>query len=188
MKRGGTHPFARLHVISEPQVFSNLGTNDEQVCDLSQEYDYDFVAWLEGQAAAAQNGRRDTLDLPHIAEELRSMGASDRRALASYLRNLLLHLLKWKHQPRKRSRSWQSSVDTARNEIELLLNDSPSLAAPSYLEQVLATQYPRARRLAAKETGLALGRFPEHLPYSLEELLDPEFLPNGKSSNEGARE
>ena len=164
-----------LHLISGGRVALNVGTNEEQIIDLAHDYDHDFVAWLEEQAAAASNGRTDALDLPHIAEELRSMGASDRRALASHLRNLMLHVLKWVYQPTNRSRSWRSSINNARTEIAALLDDSPSLANRANLESVIAREYTRARRQAAGEMGIDESELPQVCPFALDQVFDEDF-------------
>jgi hypothetical protein len=55
------------------------------------------------------------------------MGRSEKRALASHLRVLLLHLLKWQEQPARRGPSWRRSIRNARQEIEEIVAESPSL-------------------------------------------------------------
>ena len=72
-------------------------------------YDTDYVAWLEEQAAHLRAGRLSALDVADIAEELEGLARSDRHELANRLETLILHLLKWDHQPSRRSRSWQST-------------------------------------------------------------------------------
>jgi hypothetical protein len=47
------------------------------------------------------------------------LGKSERRALASYLRNLVMHLLKWEFHPERRTGSWRFSIDNARAEIHV---------------------------------------------------------------------
>jgi hypothetical protein len=51
----------------------------------------------------------------------------ERRAIASQLIRLLLHLLKWQFQPHRRSDSWLDSITDARIQIELTVQESPSL-------------------------------------------------------------
>ncbi len=92
-------------------------------------YEQDFYAWTQEQAALLREGALHDLDVTHLAEEMESLGKSDRRALGSHLRNLVLHLLKWHGQPtgRDTGHSWRSSIRNARAEIAVLLEDSPSL-------------------------------------------------------------
>ena len=142
-----------------------------------QLYDTDFVQWIDQAAQLLQQGRFDELDIENLIEEVEDLGKRDRRALCSDLKIVLLHLLKWEFQPEQRSRSWQSSIREHRQRIERMFKDSPSLRA--YLEQEYLDCYAKARPLAADETGLALTTFPLDCPYTTEQMLDHEFLPDG---------
>ncbi len=62
-------------------------------------YERDFLAWTEQQAALLRAGELSAIDLEHLAEEVESMGASERREMCNRLACLLQHLLKWHHQP-----------------------------------------------------------------------------------------
>lgn len=137
-------------------------------------YDEDFFLWTQQQASLLRQGQWNTLDAANLAEEIESMGKSDRRSLTSHLANLLLHRLKWEYQPVRRGMSWRLSMRNAQREIALILDDSPSLR--QQLPDLLAKAYPAARRDAAGETGLPLATFPEDFPFSVEQLLDdPSF-------------
>jgi hypothetical protein len=138
-------------------------------------YNTDFYQWTQAQAAHLRAKEWSALDVDNLAEEIESLGASDRRALRSHLMRLSQHLLKWHYQPQRRGESWQQSIDNARLQIELILEDSPSLR--EFLPKAFAWAYPRARKEAAKETGLPLETFPETCPWSLDQLQDDEFLP-----------
>ncbi len=139
------------------------------------EYEQDLYAWLTGNAQLLRQGRLSEIDAEHIAEELEDMGKSERRAIESYLRVLILHLLKWQYQPSLRGPSWQQSVDNARDEIERRLQDSPSLRPR--LSELIAVRYGNVRKNAMRETGLPLQTFPETCPFSIAQLLDEEFWP-----------
>jgi hypothetical protein len=138
-------------------------------------YDTDFYQWTQAQAAHLRAKEWSALDVDHLAEEIESLGASDRRALRSHLMRLSQHLLKWHHQPQRRGESRQQSIDNARLQIELILQDSPSLR--EFLPKAFTWAYPRSRKEAAKETGLPLETFPETCPWSLDQLQDEDFLP-----------
>jgi hypothetical protein len=139
-------------------------------------YDEDYYAWLEANAALLRAGRLSEVDVQHIAEELEDMGKGERRAIEGYLKVLILHLLKWRFQPMRRSVSWQQSIDNARDEIQRRLDDSPSLHPR--LEELVAARYPVVRRNAMRETGLPIATFPDPCPFSAEELLDEAFWPD----------
>ena len=138
-------------------------------------YDTDFDAWAQQQAAALRAKAWDQLDIEHLAEEVEDLRKTERNALRSQLRRLTSHLLKWHYQPEKRSESWQATIRDARGLLEDDLETSPSLA--EQLDTLLAWAYPRARRQAAKETGLPLAMFPETCPWNVEQLLDEDFWP-----------
>ena len=138
----------------------------------------DYVAWLEEQAAHLRAGRLAPLDVENVAEELEGLARSDRHELANRLETLILHLLKWDHQPSRRSRSWQSTIVEQRIRIRRLLDESPSLRPG--LAEIAAKVYPDAVDRAIVETALARRRrFPEALPYALEQLF-ARHLPAGE--------
>ncbi len=139
-------------------------------------YDADFYLWTRQQAALLRQGRLQAVDATHLAEEIESMGKSDRRALGSHLRSILLHLLKWRHQPDRRGASWESSIRNGRDEVEEILADSPSLNAQ--LVDFLETEYRRARRIATSETGLPMNTFSDQCPFTVEQVLDAEYWPD----------
>jgi hypothetical protein len=68
-------------------------------------YDRDFYAWSREQTELLRAGKLAEADIEHIAEEIDSMGRTEKRELISRLSVLLLHLLKWRHQPSKRGPS-----------------------------------------------------------------------------------
>jgi len=138
-------------------------------------YEIDFNLWLGEQITALRTGSFADLDTQNVIEELEGLGISQKHAIRSQLKRLLLHLLKWQYQADKRSGSWKASIRNARQEIERLLLTSPGLK--SYLTEGLETEYQRARRLASDETALPLSNFPEEQPYPLEAILNEDWLP-----------
>lgn len=136
-------------------------------------HDQDFYAWALESAHRLRAGNLAGLDLQRIAEEIEDMGRAEKHALASHLKILILHLLKWRYQPTLRSLSWQLSITNARDEIAELLEDSPSLKVK--LPDILTRRYPAARQGAILETGLSGDAFPTACPFSVEQLLDPEY-------------
>jgi Domain of unknown function DUF29 len=135
-------------------------------------HDLDETAWLDAMAELARQGRGDALDLPNLAEYLADMARRDRREVESRLVVLMAHLLKWEHQPERRSRSWRCTVIEQRQELRRLAARGVLRA---HAEDVLADVYPEAIERAAAETGLAGKVFPETLPFTLEQLLDVDL-------------
>ena len=138
-------------------------------------YDADIVAWSREQAELLRAGRLSALDIEHIADEVEDVGKSEQRELASRMALLLAHLLKWRDQPAGRSASWRTTIRIQRRSIERRLDRTPSLIASLTDADWLGEAWDDALAQAAKETGLA--SFPDACPWSAEQILDPEFLP-----------
>ena len=80
-------------------------------------YDSDFYAWANEQAALLRAGRLGQADIEHIAQEIESMGRTEKRELVSRLRVLLRHLLNWRFQPTGRGSSWKASIRVQRLDL-----------------------------------------------------------------------
>jgi Domain of unknown function DUF29 len=133
-------------------------------------YDADYVAWLEEQVAHLRAGRSHALDVDHVAEELESLMKAERRQLRNRLEVLILHLLKWDHQPEQRSNRWRATVAEQRRRIRDLLLDSPSLRQE--VGSICHAVYPGAVQGAAVETLLNETTFPHTLPYTVEQIFE----------------
>ncbi len=140
-------------------------------------YDRDFFAWAGEQAALLRAGRLAEADIAHIAEEIESMGRSEKRELVSRLKVLLVHLLKWQFQPGGRGNSWRLTIAEQRREVAEHLDDNPSLRAR--LAEAMASAYGGAVLAAARETNLDPGTFPEGCPWDYATIMDPGFWPGG---------
>ena len=123
----------------------------------------------------------DDLDLENLIEEVEDLGRSLGRELRSRLEVLLAHLLKWRHQSNKRSNSWDLTIFHQRIRIQQLLEESPSLKAT--LPEVIRKVYPIAQKQAGKEMRLDKFQwariFPAECPWTVEQILDEDYLPNG---------
>lgn len=139
-----------------------------EALDLSALYEQDETAWLEAMSALAAGGRSAEMDYRHLSEYLADRAKRDRREVFSRLVVLLSHLLKWEHQPERRSGSWRGTLRAQRRELRQLL-ESGTLR--NHAEAVLADAYAEARRQAADETELRLDVFPAEDARNLDELL-----------------
>ncbi len=139
-------------------------------------YEQDYYAWIQEQAALLRMGRLAEIDVAHLAEEVESMGISERRELESRLKVLLQHLLKWQRQPDARSASWAGSIDAQRYQLAILLRQSPSLWRR--MDEGIKFAYPAARRAAGRETDLPLSAFPETCPLTVEQIFDEDYWPD----------
>lgn len=134
----------------------------------------DFVLWLESQITLLRENRLPLLDARNLLSELEEMVIEHRHELASRLRVITMHLLKWEFQPSKRSSKWRKTLEVQRMKIEARLEESPSLG--NQVDALAQREYRRAVRLAVLDTGLPANVFPAELPYTRDQLLDPDFV------------
>lgn len=139
-------------------------------------YNQDFLLWTQQQAECLKTGRWAELDVENLVEELEALGRSEQKELGSYLQVLLMHLLKCQYQPERKTKSWVNTISNCRNKIQDSLEDTPSLQR--FLEdwEWIEKYYRRARRDAANETQKAIGIFPLKCPFTMEQVLNPEFF------------
>ncbi|WP_253180913.1 DUF29 domain-containing protein [Candidatus Marithrix sp. Canyon 246] len=139
-------------------------------------YQQDFYTWTLEQTSLLKQKRFDELDLEHIIEEMEDMGKSEKRALESYIENLLMHLLKWKYQPYYIGRrSWELTIIEQRKRLKWHIKENPGLK--SKLPEAIERSYELAKLGAEKETGIPISRYPETCPWTYQQFTDSEFWP-----------
>jgi hypothetical protein len=136
-------------------------------------YDRDLYTWAVEQAALLRAGRIAEADARNIAEELDDVGNEQYDKLQSALRIVLLHLLKWDHQPQRRSRSWWASVTVQRNQVRRVLRKNPGLKP--HVDEAISEAYADARVQAAAQTRLNLRAFPARCPFSWQDIMEREI-------------
>jgi Domain of unknown function DUF29 len=123
-----------------------------EMTKVSELYDRDFFLWTQEQAAALREARKSNLplDWDNLAEEIASLGTSQRTELNSQVRRILRHLFKLDASPAADPRAgWRTTVRDARIEIEDLLEGSPSLRRE--IDAVVKRQGTSAAKLAAHD-------------------------------------
>jgi hypothetical protein len=138
-------------------------------------YERDFYAWTQEQAEKLRARAHNDIDWENAAEEIDSVGRSQKHEIRNRMKVLIQHLLKWQFQPAGRSNSWQSSISEQRTHISGIISDSPSLA--SFPLEAAAWAFPHARRAMLIETRLASADVPTSCPYTVAEMLDEAFMP-----------
>lgn len=144
-------------------------------------YDDDFYAWTQHQAKVLRSLRTDDdrFDRENVAEEIESLGNSQRDAVRSQVRRILEHLLKLAYSPASDPRyGWMESIVEARD----ALSDQLSATLRVDIEAGLPELYQRGRRRA--EIGLtrfgesgAVTSFPQSCPYTLDDILRDDWYP-----------
>ena len=146
-------------------------------------YERDFHAWTEQQTACLENRDPEELDWSHVAEEIRDMGISQRKALQSHLTVLMIHLLKLRYsQADEPRRNWGHECDNARQEIADEMEHSPSLK--HYREEALAKAWRDGRRRAMFQME-EYGEDPDlpmDCPFTLEQIMAGNYYPEFRMS------
>lgn len=149
---------------------------------LSQLYDEDFVLWVDETVKQLQNQQLDQLDWHHLIEEIEGLGREQRHKVDSYGVQLLIHLLLYSYWDSEKiacQRGWQNEIDNFRLELELLLE---SKTLYHHFLSRIDSLYLKARKRAIKKTQLPSEIFPLVCPFTPEQLLDDEFLPENLHS------
>jgi hypothetical protein len=139
-------------------------------------YERDFCLWVDEQVRLLKEGRLEQLDVGNLIDEIEDLGIHEKKAVQSNLVVVLKHLLKYQFQPRRRTRSWLASIAEHRRRLRNDLATSPSLRP--YAREQFEECYQDGRRQALIETGLAEEALPRTPAYTLEQTLDPDFLPD----------
>ena len=142
---------------------------------MSDLYEKDFYAWANEQAGLVRAGSFSNADILNIADEIESMGRSERNQLTNRLAVLMAHLLKWQFQPNMRGNSWRLTIREQRRRADRVLAQSPSLK--DKLLAILAEAYGDALLMAERETGLPESSFPGTCPWTFEQIMDDGFWP-----------
>src|SRR5215470_14326936 len=153
----------------------SIGQGEHKRKQTMTSYDTDVYAWSQEQAALLDGKQWNALDIANLIEEILSVGASQYTAVSRAVYQILVHLLKWRYQPARQSRSWQVSLLEHRSRIPRRLRRAPSLARE--IPMMIVEEYPAACRKASAQTGLPLATFPETCPWTLEQILDADFWP-----------
>lgn len=137
--------------------------------------DSDTYSWAMQQASALRRRAYEEVDWDGLAEGLDALGGSEENEIYSRLVILLQHLLKWRFQADRRTRSWEASIAEQRLRIARRLKKSPGLKP--LLPEAFADAYVVARLRALAETGLPDSAIALSPPFALEQALDPDWLP-----------
>lgn len=147
----------------------------QETLNLKKLYEEDENLWLFENAKLLREGKLELVDIEHIAEFLEDMGRRDFREVFSRLKILIMHLLKWMFQKEKRSNSWEVTIFNQRDELNFDFETSKNLE--NYAKANFEKIYRKSRQMASKETGLPLSTFPEEPPFTFEQVIDEDYLP-----------
>lgn len=151
--------------------------------DHMSDYDVDFYAWTQRQGALLRrlaDGERVNdadLDWPNIAEEIETLGRSERSSLKNQFTTIIEHLIKLQASPILEPRAgWRITIRRGRLNAADLLNDNPSLRPAT--DKLVDEAMKLGRRLAEtafEEYGEVPRVDPQSLAYSKDQVLGDWF-------------
>ena len=138
-------------------------------------YNQDYYQWIQETVKLLEQRNFQELDLDNLIEEIKDLALNEKQTIEINLIVVLKLLLKWQYQPEQRSGEIKASIRRHRYQIRDDLKVSPSLK--TYLSEIWLEFYQEARLQAADETGLSVEIFPEQCPFTIENILNTDYLP-----------
>ena len=137
-------------------------------------YERDTLLWIEDTVAKLKAQDFENIDLENLIEEIDELGKSQKKELKSRLLVLLEHLLKRLYVDSPNDfRGWEITIREQRQQIELELDDSPSLK--TLWQEVFDKVWPMALNGVRKDYSRTY--FPDRWPFlqDLESILERDF-------------
>lgn len=147
----------------------------QTIKDLKHIYEIDDVQWLEETINLLKNRQFERLDLEHLIEELKELGREKKNAVASLLEQIIRHLLMYQYWTAEREQNanhWEAEIYGFKTQLNRLLTTNLT----NYLQDNLETIYQSSLKYVQKKTKLQ--NLPCNNPYSLNDLLDQDYLPS----------
>lgn len=141
-------------------------------------YKTDYYRWVQLQSALLLLGKVDALDRETLADEVSDLGKMVVWDIKAELEQLLGHLLIWCNGMTPLDSSGQrirAGIELSRLHLMEDLKESPSLYVR--MGELIDRAYTMGIANAIETTGVEDG-YPEACPWTLEQILDPEFFPN----------
>lgn len=142
---------------------------------LKKLYEIDDNLWLEETIKILKERKFNDLDLDNLVEELESLGRSDKNAVESLLEQVIRHLLLlqyWTVELEHNSSHWEAEVYSFRKQLNRKLTTN----LQNYLLNKRAIIYQDALEYLQRKTKFKVD-FPQECPYTLEQILDINYLP-----------
>ena len=145
------------------------------ITDLKTLYEIDDSLWLEETIELLKAKNFEALDLDNLIEELEDLGNEKKFRVASFLQQIIRHALLlqfWISEREYNQAHWQAEIISFQYQLKRYLTTN----LRQYLEQEFEQIYFESLRYVRQKNDNKVN-FPDTCPYSLEELLDPNWLP-----------
>jgi NAD-specific glutamate dehydrogenase len=142
---------------------------------LTSLYEIDNEQWLEQTIDLLKNNRLEELDLEHLIEELEELSRRDKKMVERFLEQIIRHLLLcqyWTSEYEYNANHWQAEITSFRTQI----NEDLTQNLRNHLRENRTKIYEKALKYVRQKTGYDIV-FPEDCPYTLEQLLEINWLP-----------
>lgn len=143
--------------------------------NLKQLYDVDEHQWLLETIELLKKEKFDELDLDNLIEELESLGKRDKNSVESLLEQIIRHLLLyqyWTEEHERNGHHWHAEISGFRSQLKRKLTTN----LYNHLRDNQESLYQDALKYVNPKTKFTV-KFPEQCTYSLEQLLDINYLP-----------
>lgn len=147
----------------------------KELMNLKDIYETDYNLWLEKQIKLLTDRQFNLVDCEHLVEELEALGKEQKRAVESLLEQVIRHLLLyqyWTAEFKRNANHWEAEIVGFRTQLRRRLTTN----LRNHLAQELPSIYRDALKFVKAKTKLSC--FPTECVYTLEQVLDENWLPN----------
>jgi len=115
------------------------------------------------------------LDKDHLIEELEDLSRREKKTVERFLEQIIRHLLLWQYWTAEHddnANHWQAEIMSFRTQI----NEDLTQNLRNHLQENRVKIYEKALKYVKQKTGYEVD-FPESCPYTLDQLLEMNWLP-----------
>ncbi|MHC5860538.1 DUF29 domain-containing protein [Nostoc sp.] len=144
------------------------------IIDIKTLYESNYLQWLEETIKCLKNRQLADVDYENLIEELQDLAKNEKRRVRSLLEQIIRHLLLYQYWDLEKPRNanhWAAKIISFRNQ----LNEDLSANLRNHLEDNFNIIYSNFLDYVNAKTQLT--NLPELCPYTLEQILDKNWLP-----------
>lgn len=143
--------------------------------NLASLYDVEYDQWLARTISLLKENRFNELDKDHLIEELEDLSRREKKTVERFLEQIIRHLLLWQYWTAEHdynANHWQAEIMSFRTQI----NEDLTRNLRNHLQENQVKIYEKALNYVNQKTGYDVN-FPENCPYTLDQLLEMNWLP-----------
>lgn len=143
--------------------------------NLASLYDVEYDQWLARTISLLKENRFNELDKDHLIEELEDLSRREKKTVERFLEQIIRHLLLWQYWTAEHdynANHWQAEIMSFRTQI----NEDLTQNLRNHLQENQVKIYEKALNYVKQKTGYEVD-FPENCPYTLDQLLEMNWLP-----------